>query len=243
MTETQKEIWDKYYKPISDAYYNNTAIGDSLVRWKYNRFMNDYLKTVKSVDDNMGRLLKYLDDSGLAKNTMIIYTSDQGFFLGEHGWFDKRFMYEQSLSMPLVMRFPGKIKKNTKTEKLVQNLDLAPTIMKAAGLAVPQEMQGKSLDVFFKGKNPDDWKKEVYYHFYEDNAWHTVEKHFGIRTERYKLIYFYDLKEWEMYDLLNDPHEVNNLYGKEQYQTLSQNLKSELKKLILNYKDSTAVSF
>lgn len=243
MTETQKEMWDKYYKPISDAYYNNTPIGDSLVRWKYNRFMNDYLKTVKSVDDNMGRLLKYLDDSGLAKNTMIIYTSDQGFFLGEHGWFDKRFMYEPSLSMPLVMRFPGKIKKNTKTEKLVQNLDLAPTIMKAAGLAVPQEMQGKSLDVFFKGKNPDDWKKEVYYHFYEDNAWHTVEKHFGIRTERYKLIYFYDLKEWEMYDLLNDPHEVNNLYGKEQYQTLSQNLKSELKKLILKYKDSTAVSF
>ena len=243
MTTLQKTIWDEYYKPISDAYYNNKPIGDSLVRWKYNRFMNDYLKTVKSVDDNMGVLLKYLDDSGLADNTLIIYTSDQGFFLGEHGWFDKRFMYEPSLTMPLVMRLPGKIKKNSVTNKLVQNLDLAPTIMKVAGLEIPDDMQGKPLDVFFKGKDPENWRKEIYYHFYESNAWHTVQKHFGIRTERYKLIYFYDLKDWELYDLKNDANEMNNLYGQSKYRKIEDQLKLELKQLIAKYKDSSAIDF
>lgn len=243
MTAAQKEMWDKYYKPISDVYYANKPIGDELLRWKYNRFMNDYLKTVKSVDDNVGRLLKYLETSGLDKNTLVIYTSDQGFFLGEHGWFDKRFMYEPSLSMPLVMRFPGKIKKGITTDKLVQNLDLAPTIMKAAGLEVPKDMQGNALDVFFKGKNPDNWKKEIYYHFYENNAWHTVQKHFGIRTERYKLIYFYDLKDWELYDLQKDPNEINNLYKDPAYQNTAKTLKIELKKLIQKYKDTVNVDF
>lgn len=243
MTQIQKEIWDRYYKPISEAYYAQKPIGDELLRWKYNRYMNDYLKTVKSVDDNVGRLLDYLEKSGLDKNTLLIYTSDQGFFLGEHGWFDKRFMYEPSLTIPLVMRFPGKIRPKTVTNKMVQNLDLAPTIMKAAGLSVPDEMQGKSLDVFFKGKDPENWRKEIYYHFYENNAWHTVQKHFGIRTERYKLIYFYDLKDFELYDLQQDPNEMDNLYHQVKFKKLGNDLKIELKKIIAKYKDDTAVDF
>lgn len=149
MTSAQKIAWEKYYKPITEAYYSNKPIGDELLKWKYNRYMNDYLKSVKSVDDNVGILLDYLQKENLDQNTLIIYTSDQGFFLGEHGWFDKRFMYEPSLAIPLVMRYPGKIKGGISTDKLVQNLDFAPTILKAAGLEVPKEMQGKSLDVFF----------------------------------------------------------------------------------------------
>lgn len=243
MTTVQKAMWDKYYKPISDAYYADKPIGDELVKWKYNRFMNDYLKTVKSVDDNVGRLLEYLDKKDLSENTLIIYTSDQGFFLGEHGWFDKRFMYEPSLTMPLVMRYPAKIKKNIKTDKLVQNLDLAPTILKAAGLQVPEEMQGKSLDVFFQGKSPENWKDKIYYHFYESNAWHQVQKHFGIRTRKYKLIYFYDLKDWELYDLEKDPNEINNVYKNPEYQHVNAHLKKELKSLIIKYKDSSATNF
>lgn len=243
MTAAQRSAWEKYYKPITEAYYSSKPIGDEMLKWKYNRYMNDYLKTVKSVDDNIGILLNYLEKNKLDKNTLIIYTSDQGFFLGEHGWFDKRFMYEPSLAIPLVMRYPGKIKAGITTDKLVQNLDFAPTILKAAGVEVPADMQGKPLDVFFKGKDPENWQKEIYYHFYESNAWHQVQKHFGIRTERYKLIYFYDLKDWELYDLQKDPNELDNLYRKSEYQDLANHLKKELKKLIVKYKDNTAVEF
>ncbi|OPC40961.1 sulfatase family protein [Elizabethkingia anophelis] len=242
MNKEQRVAWDQYYKPISDAYYSNKPIGTDLLKWKYNRYMNDYLKTVKSVDDNVGKLMEYLKKNGLDKNTLIIYTSDQGFFLGEHGWYDKRFMYEPSLQIPLVMCYPGHIKENITENALVQNVDLAPTILKAAGLPVPNDMQGNSLTPFFSGQKVKKWKDKLYYHYYE-NTVHHVEKHLGIRTKQYKLIYFYDIKDWELYDLSKDPNEVKNLYHDPSYKKTSDKLKLELKELIRKYKDTTAVNF
>lgn len=242
MNKEQRVAWDQYYKPISDAYYSNKPIGTDLLKWKYNRYMNDYLKTVKSVDDNVGKLMEYLKKNGLDKNTLIIYTSDQGFFLGEHGWYDKRFMYEPSLQIPLVMSYPGHIKENITENALVQNVDLAPTILKAAGLPVPNDMQGNSLTPFFSGQKVKKWKDKLYYHYYE-NTVHHVEKHLGIRTKQYKLIYFYDIKDWELYDLSKDPNEVKNLYHDPSYKKTSDKLKLELKELIRKYKDTTAVEF
>nr|WP_199162644.1 sulfatase [Elizabethkingia sp. ASV34] len=242
MNKEQRAAWDQYYKPISDAYYSNKPIGTDLLKWKYNRYMNDYLKTVKSVDDNVGELMEYLKKNGLDKNTLIIYTSDQGFFLGEHGWYDKRFMYEPSLQIPLVMSYPGHIKENITENALVQNVDLAPTILKAAGLPVPNDMQGNSLTPFFSGQKVKKWKDKLYYHYYE-NTVHHVEKHLGIRTKQYKLIYFYDIKDWELYDLSKDPNEVKNLYHDPRYKKASDKLKLELKELIKKYKDTTAVEF
>ena len=243
MTDLQKQVWDKYYRPITDAYYANKPIGDSLLRWKYNRYMNDYLKTVKSVDDNVGRLMDYLKESGLDKNTLVIYTSDQGFFLGEHGWYDKRFMYEPSLGIPLVMRYPNGMKSGVRVDELVQNVDLAPTILTATGLEVPADMQGMPLNNFFDGKNKNPWRDGIYYHYYQTGTWHFVEKHLGIRTDRYKLIYFEDLKAWELFDLQKDPNEINNLYGKPAYAELTTQLKAQLKDLIEQYDDETAAEF
>ena len=242
MNNLQKQIWDKYYQPITMAYYSNKPIGDSLLRWKYNRYMNDYLKTVKSVDDNVGRLMEYLKINGLDKNTLVIYTSDQGFFLGEHGWYDKRFMYEPSLGIPLVMKFPGRIAQGIEVNELVQNVDLAPTILTAAGLNVPSDMQGKPLNDFFKGNFPNEWRDAVYYHYYQTGTWHFVEKHLGIRTHRYKLIYFYDIQDWELYDLQEDPNELNNLYHLAQHAKLIEQLKVKLKELIQEYDDQTAAN-
>ena len=242
MNKEQRMAWDKYYKPISDAYYNNKLIGADLLRWKYNRYMNDYLKTVKSVDDNIGILFDYLKKTGLDKNTLIIYTSDQGFFLGEHGWYDKRFMYEPSIQIPLVMSYPGYIKRHITEKALVQNVDLAPTILQAAGVPVPADMQGNSLMPFFTGRKVNNWRDKLYYHYYE-NTVHHVEKHFGIRTTRYKLIYFYDIRDWELYDLKKDPHEVKNLYHNPRYKKTADQLKQQLKGLISQYKDTTAVDF
>lgn len=242
MTDLQKEIWDKYYRPITHAYYAQKPIGDSLLRWKYNRYMNDYLKTVKSVDDNVGRLMNYLKNSGMDKNTLVIYTSDQGFFLGEHGWYDKRFMYEPSLGIPLVMRWPNEISEGIEMSELVQNVDLAPTIMQAAGLKVPRDMQGKALNGFFDGLADESWRDAIYYHYYQTGTWHFVEKHLGIRTDRFKLIYFYDIKDWELYDLLQDPNEMNNIYRDPAYSNISKELTSKLKDLISFYDDKTAIT-
>ena len=243
MTEFQKTAWDKYYKPITEAYYNQKPIGDELLQWKYQRYINDYVKTVQSVDDNIGRLMKYLKDNGLEDNTLVIYTSDQGFFLGEHGWYDKRFMYEPSLTIPLIFKYPKSIKNGTASELLVQNLDLAPTILDLAGINIPADMQGEALKDILTGKSPGAWRNAIYYHYYQDKGWHKVAKHFGIRTERYKLICFYDLNEWEMYDLKNDPNEMNNLYNVADYETIIDELKIQLRQLIEKYEDDTVVSF
>lgn len=237
-TPAQREAWNRYYYPISEAYYKDKLIGNELLKWKYNRYMNDYLKCIQSVDDNIGRLMQYLKDNGMEENTLVIYTSDQGFFLGEHGWYDKRFMYEPSLAIPLVMKYPSKIKPGSVNDNLVQNLDLAPTMLAAAGVKVPVDMQGMPLNGLFAGQVKAKWRDKLYYHFYENKGSHSVQKHIGIRTDRYKLIYFYDIRQWELYDLQKDPNEMKNLYHNGEYKKLSEDLKNQLKELIRSYDDT-----
>jgi arylsulfatase A-like enzyme len=203
----------------------------ALKSWKYQRYMKDYLACVASVDDNTGRLLDYLEKSGLAKNTLVIYTSDQGFFLGDHNWFDKRFMYEESLRMPFLVRYPGKIKAGTVNDKIILNVDFAPTFLELAGLAVPSEVQGKSLMPLLGGKAPKDWRASMYYRYYCHPSEHTVNKHYGVRTDRYKLIYFHDLKEWELFDLKKDPREMKSVYADPKYADVVVELKTELTRL------------
>jgi arylsulfatase A-like enzyme len=193
--------------------------------------MKDYLRCIESVDDSVGKLLKYLDDSGLAKNTIVVYTSDQGFYLGEHGWFDKRFMYEESLRTPLVVRWPGVVKPGTVDERIVSNIDFAPTFLQAAGAVVPKEIQGRSMVPILRGDPKAESRKAFYYHFYEDkDADHHVAKHEGVTNGQTKLIHFYTLGEWELYDLEKDPHELNNVYGKPEYAKVEAEMKAELER-------------
>jgi arylsulfatase A-like enzyme len=239
MTDEQRRQWDEAYDPMVEEFKNNPPEGDELLKWKYQRYMHDYLACIASVDDNVGRLLDYLDESGLADNTIVVYTSDQGFYLGEHGWFDKRFMYEESQRTPLVVRWPGKTDPGTVSEKMVLNLDFAETFLDAAGVSIPEDMQGQSIIPLLKGETPETWRDAVYYHYYEYPAVHMVKRHYGIRTERYKLIHFYyDVDEWELYDLQEDPDEMNNLYGKEGYDDITADLKARLEALRNQYGDS-----
>ena len=213
--------------------------GRELKKWKYQRYMEDYLACVASVDDNVGRLLDYLEEAGLAENTAVFYTSDQGFYLGDHGWYDKRFMYEESLRMPLLARWPGAIKAGSVRNEMVLNLDFGPTFLDMAGIGIPADMQGKSFAAILKGKRPRGWRKSMYYHYYEYPGWHAVKRHYGIRTERYKLIHFYyDIDAWELYDLKEDPNELNNIYENPAYAKVVKQLKAELRKLQKQYGDS-----
>jgi arylsulfatase A-like enzyme len=203
---------------------------------KYQRYIKDYLATIKSVDDNIGRVLNYLKEQNLEENTIIIYASDQGFFLGEHGWFDKRFMYEESMRMPFVIRYPKKIKPKTVVSDVISNVDIAPTILDLAGVNIPKEVQGKSFYQQLKGETNADWRQSMYYHYYEYPLWHHVQPHYGIRTERYKLIHFYyDVDVWELYDLKKDPSELNNLINSKKYTSLIKKLKEELVGLKIFY--------
>ncbi|MCK4629115.1 MAG: DUF4976 domain-containing protein, partial [Sedimentisphaerales bacterium] len=191
------------------------------------------------VDDNVGRLLDYLDESGLAKNTVVIYTSDQGFYLGDHGWFDKRFMYKESFKMPLLVRCPKAIKPGTVNNDLVQNLDFAPTFLDYAGAEIPADIQGRSIRPILEGNTPKDWRTSVYYHYYEYPKGHGVKRHYGVRTRRYKLIHFYfDIDAWELYDMKKDPDELNNVYGDPAYAKVVRKLKTELNRLREQYGDS-----
>ncbi len=205
-----------------------TLTGEALVRWKYQRYMRDYLATVQSVDDSVGRVLDFLDRSGLAKNTIVIYTSDQGFFLGDHGLFDKRFMYEESLRMPFLIRWPAAIKAGTRRDSMALNVDFAPTFLEAAGLPVPSEMQGRSLLPVLRGRTPPDWRASMYYRYYHDPGDHNTRAHYGIRTRTHKLIYFWKKDQWELFDLVNDPFELHNLYGQPGQEKLTATLKNEL---------------
>ncbi|WP_205508525.1 sulfatase family protein [Longitalea arenae] len=211
--------------------------GNELLKLKYQWYMQDYLACVASIDENVGRLLHYLDGSGLANNTAVMYTSDQGFYLGENGWFDKRFMYDVSMQTPLLMRWPHHIKPATTSNALVQNIDFAPTILNITGSPIPENMQGKSLVPLITGKKTDLKRPYLYYHYYEFPQDHTVLPHLGIRGERYKLIYFYTVKEWELYDLQTDPQEQKNLINSSQHQSLVNQLKKELQKLRDEYDD------
>ena len=212
--------------------------GRDLAEWKYQRYMRDYAKVVKSLDDNVGRVLDYLEAQGLLDNTLVVYTSDQGFYMGEHGWFDKRFMYEESMRTPLVMRLPKDFQTRGDIPQMVQNIDYAPTFLDLAGAPIPDDIQGVSLLPLLRGEKPADWRKSLYYHFYEYPAEHMVKRHYGVRTERYKLIHFYnDIDEWELYDLQEDPTEMHNLYGQPGYEQVTEDLRAELKKLQAQYQD------
>ena len=233
MNAEQRAVWEAYYDSLSADFRKANLSGRELLEWKYQRYMEDYLGTILSVDESVGRMLDYLDENGLTENTMVIYTSDQGFYLGEHGWFDKRFMYEESLSMPLVMRYPKGIDAGQIADEIVLNLDFAPTFLDYAGVTVPPDMQGRSLREVAEGTAPFDWRKGMYYHYYEyPHGWHFVKRHYGVRTDRYKLIHFYnDIDEWEFYDLESDPGEVNNLYGDPDYKEAIEETRRHLLKL------------
>ncbi len=208
-----------------------------LKRWKYQRYMRDYLACIASVDDNVGRLLDYLETHGLAENTIVIYTSDQGFFLGDHNWFDKRFMYEESLRMPFLIRWPGQIKPGTVNEGMILNVDFAPTFLACAGEPTPADMQGRSFLPLLRGEKPKDWRTAMYYRYYHYPQDHQVQPHYGIRTERYKLIFFNKIQAWELFDLQQDPHELKNVYGEASYARTVKQLTAQLKRLKSELKD------
>ena len=243
MDSAQRAAWDRFYTPIIEDFYKQNLKGKELAEWKFQRYMRDYAKTLKSLDDNVGRVLDYLKEKGLLENTLVVYTSDQGFYMGEHGWFDKRFMYEESMHTPLVMRLPEGFTRRGDISELVQNIDYAPTFLELAGVEVPQDIHGVSLLPLLKGEHPINWRKGLYYHFYEFPAEHMVRPHYGIRTERYKLIHFYkDIIQWELYDLENDPNELNNLYGNKEYEPIVNELKQELLMLQEQYNDPVRFS-
>ena len=210
--------------------------GDEMTRWKYQAYMQDYLACVAGIDENVGRILKYLEDQGLDKNTVVLYSSDQGFYLGEHGWFDKRFMYEESFRTPLLARWPGIIKPGSRNDDLVQNIDFAETFLDIAGAPIPADMQGKSLVPLLRGKTPADWRSSLYYHYYEGGG-HGVPRHEGVTTKRYKLIRFYSKTDeaWELYDLKRDPREMASVHDNPEYEMIRETLHKELAALKNTY--------
>jgi arylsulfatase A-like enzyme len=240
MTDEQKKAWDAHYRPINEEYRKANLKGNELAEWMYQRYVKDYLRCIISVDENVGRVLDYLDQNGLTENTLVIYTSDQGFYLGEHGWYDKRFMYEESLGMPLVMRYPAVVEPRRTSDAMVLNLDFAPTFLDYAGVSAPDSMQGVSLRPILEGETPVDWRTAIYYHYYEyPHGWHEVKRHYGVRTERYKLIHFYnDIDAWELFDLQRDPRELDNVYGDPDYQEVQENLHAQLAALRQQYQDT-----
>lgn len=243
-TPEQKKEWDEVYRPINNEFAREyPSMNDSaLMRWKYQRYMQDYLGCIASVDENVGRVLDYLDENGLNENTIVVYTSDQGFYLGEHGWFDKRFIYDESFKTPLLIKWPGKIAPGIRSDEMVQNLDFAQTFLEAAGIPAPGDMQGESFMPLLLGNNEEWTRDAVYYHYYEYPGFHMVKRHYGIVTKDYKLAHFYyDIDEWELYDRKKDPLELNNVYDDPQYADVREKLKSELTELRKKYKDSKAL--
>ena len=239
MNEEQREAWDAAYGPKNKEFYESNLTGNDLAHWKYERYIKDYLRCVASLDDNIGRILNYLDLVGLTENTLVVYTSDQGFFLGDHGWWDKRFMYEESIRMPLLVRYPKEIKHDLINDNIVLNIDFAPTLLDFAGVITSSDMQGKSFRKLLEGRIPKDWRTSMYYHYYEYPGRPEVKKHYGIRTERYKLIHFYDdIDVWELYDLKEDPNEINNFYNDPNYSEIVIDLKTKLHKLQIEYNDT-----
>ncbi|WP_146599268.1 sulfatase family protein [Novipirellula aureliae] len=224
------------YKKRNDWFAENKPEGRELVQWKYQTYMKDYLRCTWAVDESVGKVLQALEDQGLLENTIVMYSSDQGFYMGEHGWFDKRFMYEESFRTPLLARWPGKIKPGSVNTDLVQNIDFAETFLDLAGASIPDDMQGESLVPLLKGETPNDWRDSLYYHYYEYPATHSVRRHEGVFDKRYKLIRFYgrdvpEGEEWELYDLKYDPSEMNNVYGNPEYSATVEKLKNELSQL------------
>jgi arylsulfatase A-like enzyme len=236
-TDEQKAVWNEHYIPRNKWYEENKPEGDALVSWMYQRYIKDYLRCIQSVDDSVGEVLDYLDETGMADNTVVIYSSDQGFYLGDYGWYDKRWMYEPSMRTPLMVRWPGVIEPGSRSSEMVQNLDYAQTFLDIAGATAPDDMQGESIVPIFRGENVRDWRDTLYYHYYEEGE-HAVPKHCGVRTDRFKIIYYYNLNEWELYDIKNDPREKTNLYNKVEYATLQKNMKRLLRTTQIEYNDA-----
>lgn len=229
---SQRKQFDGYFKPRNEAFLAANLQGDERTSWHYQRYIKNYLRCVQAVDENVGRLLAYLDKSGLAKDTVVIYSSDQGFYLGEHGWFDKRWIYDESLRTPLLARWPGVTKPGSENTAMVSNVDLAETILDLAQAPIPDDMQGRSLVPLLKGETPKDWRKSFYYHYYESGG-HGVPIHYGVVTQRYKLIHFPEpeIDEWELYDLKKDPQELSSVFGDPDYTQVTKRLEKELARL------------
>jgi len=237
MTDAQQKKWDAHFGPRNKEFLADFDSGKlsakDVVRWKYRRYMRNYLGTVKAVDENVGRMLKYLDENELTENTIVIYSSDQGFFLGEHGWYDKRWMFEESLRMPFLIRWPGVVKSGSTPNELIQNIDYAPTFLEMAGLAAPAEVQGRSILPLLRG-DAKRWRESIYYAYYELGE-HAVPQHFGVRTQTHKLIYFPRTDEWNMFDLESDPNEMRSIYGEPSAKTTQETLAAEFARLRKHY--------
>lgn len=246
MLPDEKKVFLQFYDSVQNDLKLQNLKGKELAIWKYQRYIKDYLKSAKALDDNIGRLMAYLEKNDLLDNTLIIYTSDQGFYMGEHGWFDKRFMYEESLRTPLVMRVPESMKKmRGKTiPQMVQNIDHAATFLNIAGIKIPADIQGESYLPLLKGEKPSSWRKSIYYHYQEYPAEHAVKRHYGIRNDKYKLIHFYnDIDVWELYDLKKDPTEMNNLIDNKDYDSIEKDLRKELFDLQVKYDDPIRLKY
>lgn len=233
LTPDQLKEWNAYYEPLNEEFRKANLSGKDLIRWRYQRYMHDYLGCVLSVDESVGRLLQYLDDEGLAEDTIVVYSSDQGFYLGEHGWFDKRWIYEESVSTPLMIRWPGVTKPGSRSSSIVSVLDFPETFLEAAGQPIPSDMQGRSLIPILQGNTPADWRTSFYYHYYEYPGAHSVRKHYGVVTDRYKLFHFYepDVNYWSMIDRQSDPQEMKNVFDDPAYASARIELNAELLRL------------
>lgn len=244
MDSEQRAKWDAFYEPIIKDFYAQNLSGKELAQWKYQRYMRDYLKVVKSLDDNVGRVLDYLEEKGLLDNTLVVYTSDQGFYMGEHGWFDKRFMYQESFHTPLIMRLPKGMDRRGDITEMVQNIDYAPTFLEIAGVEIPADIQGVSLLPLLKGDKPENWRDALYYHYHEYPAEHAVKRHYGVSDGHHKLIHFYnDIDQWELYDLDKDPSEMNNIYGQPGTESITADMRKKLKDLQEQYDDPIRFSY
>jgi arylsulfatase A-like enzyme len=239
MTDAQKAAWDAAYEPRNARFRAADPQGDDRVRWYYQRYIKDYLRCIAGIDDSVGRMLDYLDTSGLAEDTLVVYCSDQGFFLGEHGWYDKRWMYEESLRMPFVARWPGRIEPGTRVPQMIQNIDYAPTFIDMAGEPVPENIQGESMVELMTGSATGAWRESIYYHYYEYPEPHRVAPHYGVRTERHKLVYYYQTDEWELFDLVEDPQVMTSVYHDPARAELVAQLEGELRRLREYYGDDT----
>ena len=233
LNDEQRKYWDDYYGPRNEKYRAANLTGKDLVKWRYQRYMHDYLATVKSVDENVGRVLDFLDKEGLAENTVVILSSDQGFFLGEHGWFDKRWIFEESLRTPLLVRWPGKVKAGTSSPQIVSLIDFASTFLDIAGQPDMADVHGRSLVPLFEGKAPADWRKSLYYHYYEFPVPHRVRPHYGVITDQFKLVHYYrpDVDDWELLDRKKNPEETRNFYADPAYAETVKELKAEILRL------------
>ncbi|HVS18628.1 MAG TPA: sulfatase [Planctomycetota bacterium] len=239
MTAAQREAWDAHWEPRNEAFRAAQLEGDELVRWKHQRYLANYLRCVRGVDESVGRVVDWLEANDLSENTIVVYSSDQGFYLGDHGWYDKRWMYEESLSMPLIVRWPGHTQPGAVDDHLVQNLDYAPTFLEMAGVEVPHDMQGRSLVPLLEGRAPDDWREAIYFHYYEYPAVHMVPPHNGVRFGDLKLVHYYAFDEWELFDLEADPDELQNRYDDPDYAEIATELKGALEDARRHYGDDT----